>query len=126
MDWKDGACPGCYRAFHLRYIHRISLRLNIDEHWLGTDVTDRPRGCNKCKRNGDDFVPCTNPAGDDRQVERACSRIDADTVANTAISGKLRFKCFYKRSGGKITTVQDALKCVANLVLHRRELAPEI
>src|SRR5947208_11184337 len=126
MDWKVGACLGCYRLLDLRRLHRIGVWLDIDKNRLGADVTDRPCRCNKGKRNGDDLISRTYAASNHGQVQRASTGVDTDAMLNAAISGKLPFKSFYKRAGSKMATVEDAMKRIANLRFDRQALAFEI
>jgi hypothetical protein len=92
-DREDSASALGDSGFDLPDVDVECTRIDIDLHRGRTCITDGGYSGKEGEWNGDDFVAWSDACCEQRQVQRAGSRIDPESVFDTAIRRELFFKC---------------------------------
>ncbi len=117
------------RSLELRRIHGVSLLIDVDENWSSTGVADGLRGSHECAGHCDDFVPRTNPSGQQSEPESVGAVAQPDGVAAFAIGGEIFLKGGDERApseGGGVDDLADSLidfgaeRCVMGAEIEER------
>ena len=126
MNWNNGFCPRAENSFESGRIHRVSLLLYIDEYRPGSTVGDGLGCSHECIRDGDDFIPRSNAAGQKRQPECFRSTANADGVATATVGRERFFEFLDKRATGKGAAINHLANRAVELVSQRRVLRLQI
>ena len=76
------------------------LRIDVDEHRPGIEVTDHFRGCRERVGSGDDFVAGAHARSLEREVQRGSAGVDGDGMRGADGRRKFTFELFRFRAAG--------------------------
>ena len=107
MDGDHRLRPRRDRALQRRRIHRVVVRIDVDEYRLRARMLDRRDRCDEGERNGDDLVTRTNPRREQGHVQRARSRVHRDRVGDAAVRGELALETLHGRPQHELRVFED-------------------
>src|SRR5881227_2237083 len=95
MHGNDGTSSFANCLFNFCGIDVCCCGINISKDRSRSDVADRLDRGNKRICAGDDFIARPHSRREQRQVQSACPRVQADTVLYAAVFSKGVFKLLY-------------------------------
>src|SRR5579864_7601213 len=92
---------GFKEFLQLGWIHVVRALANVNEPRLCSSLGDCLRGCDKCIRNCDNDIPCSNPGRHQAEPHGICPTAHTDAIRNIAKLCKTLFEVFNRWSANK-------------------------
>ena len=102
------------------------LGIDVDEYRRGAGIDNRGGGRNEGEGHGNHFVAWTNVRREQREMERARSRVDADGIGRSAVGRELPLERRDLFAEDELRAVQHTQNGFVDLRLDRAILASQI
>ena len=107
-------------------IHRVVVRIDVDEYWRRTGILNRGDGRDERERNGNHLVAGADAGGDQCHVQCARPRVHGHCFPGAAVGGELTLECLDGRAEHELRALEYATHRGVDLGLERPVLHLQI